>query len=126
LVLSYAATTNDVEGRGKAPFRNFDCAFKFLVDPTIELLDPGCFERKKLRLRMESSKIVMRFADGRVLKGYTEDFIPESLTFHFYKKNPKFSSDPLEVLVEDLKGIFLSGISREIQNPESPKKSPRE
>jgi hypothetical protein len=73
---------------------------------------------------MERSKIVMRFADGRVLKGYTEDFIPDSPTFHFYKKDPKFSSDPLEVLVDDLKGIFFV---RDFQgNPKSrePKKIP--
>jgi len=73
---------------------------------------------------MELSKIVMRFADGRVLKGYTEDFIPDSPTFHFYKKDPKISSDPLEVLVEDLKGIFFV---RDFQgNPKSrePKKIP--
>jgi hypothetical protein len=73
---------------------------------------------------MELSKIVMRFADGRVLKGYTEDFIPDSPTFHFYKKNPKLSSDPQEVLVEDLKGIFFV---RDFQgNPKSrePKKIP--
>jgi hypothetical protein len=73
---------------------------------------------------MEPSKIVMRFADGRVIKGYTEDFIPDSPTFHFYMKDPKFSSDPQEVLVEELKGIFFV---RDFQgNPKSrePKKIP--
>jgi len=73
---------------------------------------------------MERSKIVMRFADGRVLKGYTEDFIPDSPTFHFTKKDPKISGEPLEVLVEDLKGIFFV---RDFQgNPKSrePQKIP--
>jgi hypothetical protein len=73
---------------------------------------------------MEPSKIVMRFADGRVLKGYTEDFFADSPTFHFYEKHPKFSSDPTEVLMEGLKGIFFV---RDFQgNPKSrePKKIP--
>lgn len=73
---------------------------------------------------MEVSKIIMRFADGRALKGYTEDFFPDSPTFHFYKKHPKFSSDPIEVPVEGLKGIFFV---RDFQgNPKTrePKKIP--
>jgi len=73
---------------------------------------------------MEPSKIVMRYADGRVLKGYTQDFFPDKPTFHLYKKHPKFSDQPVKVLVKDLKGIFF--VRDFMGNPKSrePRKIP--
>ena len=73
---------------------------------------------------MEPSKIVMRYADGRVLKGYTQDFFPDKPTFYLYKKHPKFSDEPKEVSVKDLKGIFF--VRDFLGNPQKrePKKIP--
>jgi hypothetical protein len=81
-------------------------------------------KEKKLRLRMEPSKIVMRFADERVLWGYTEDFSRQP-DFPFLQEAPEILECPIEVLVEGLKGIFFV---RDFQgNPKSrePKKNTR-
>ena len=59
---------------------------------------------------MEPSKIVMRYADGRILKGYTKNFDPDKPTFFLYKGNPETFLRRILVSVEDLKAYFLSGI----------------
>ena len=73
---------------------------------------------------MESSRIVLRFTDGRVLKGYTQDFFPDQPTFHLHKKHPQFSKEAVEVSVKDLKGVFF--VRDFLGKPESrePKKIP--
>jgi len=73
---------------------------------------------------MEPSKTVMRDADGRIFKGYTQDSSPDKPAFHLYKEYPQFSEEAGEVLVKHLKGIFF--VHDFLGNPKSrePKKIP--
>jgi len=73
---------------------------------------------------MEPSKIVMRYVDGRVLKGYTQNFAPDKPTFHLYKGNPETSPKRIQVSMKELKAIFF--VRDFLGNPKSkePKKIP--
>ncbi|HEX3035697.1 MAG TPA: hypothetical protein VHT73_11305 [Thermodesulfobacteriota bacterium] len=57
---------------------------------------------------MERIKVVARFADGRVVKGYTQDFHPNKPRFHFLPIDAESSGKPVEVLVKELKLIEVS------------------
>ncbi len=55
---------------------------------------------------MEQIKLVVRFSDGRIIKGFTHDFYPNKDRFHlFLEAQP--SSGPIEVSVKELKAVFL-------------------
>jgi len=56
---------------------------------------------------MEPVKIVIRYADGRIIKGYTQNFLANKPTFHITPVDPKVSLGSLEVKVADLKAIFF-------------------
>jgi hypothetical protein len=49
-------------------------------------------------------KIVTRYADGNVLKGYTHDFFPNKSVFHL---KSIFGGKVVEVHLKDLKGVFF-------------------
>jgi len=50
-------------------------------------------------------KIVLRYTDGRILKGSTYDFSPVRQRFHFGPINS--SDDPIEVTMRELKAVFF-------------------
>lgn len=52
---------------------------------------------------MEPVKIVVHYADGRIIKGYTQNFLPNSPAFHL--RSSLHSQELIEVLVRDLKGV---------------------
>ncbi len=52
----------------------------------------------------ETNKVVVRFADGRVLKGTTEDFFPSRPGFHL---RPLGVSEVLDIRCKDLKAVFF-------------------
>jgi hypothetical protein len=52
-------------------------------------------------------KIVARFADGRVVKGTTADFVPAKPTFHVMLATDPVGAKPTELLVKDLKALFF-------------------
>jgi len=55
---------------------------------------------------MEKVKAVVRYSDGKVIKGFTEDFYPNKERFHLIPAdNP--SGGPIEVSMKDLKAIFM-------------------
>lgn len=56
---------------------------------------------------MESVKIVVRFADGRILKGYSQDFFPNKPLFHLVRNLARGSANRKEIRVSDLKAIFF-------------------
>jgi hypothetical protein len=57
--------------------------------------------------KMEPTKIIVRFADGRIMKGYTQNFSPNKPTFHLRPADPKASEETIEVLVQELKAVFF-------------------
>ena len=55
---------------------------------------------------MEKVKAVVRYSDGKVTKGFTEDFFPNKERFHLIPAN-NTSGVPIEVSMKDLKPIFM-------------------
>ena len=55
---------------------------------------------------MEKTKVVLRYSDGRLSKGFTEDFFPNKDSFHLTPANNP-SSGPTEVSMKDLKAVFV-------------------
>jgi hypothetical protein len=56
---------------------------------------------------MEHTKVVVRYADGRIIKGYTRDFLPTHRSFHVQPFDSGDSTDALDIWVGDLKGVFF-------------------
>lgn len=55
---------------------------------------------------MEKVKVVVRYSDGRLIKGFTQDFFPNKECFHLVPANDP-SGGAIEVSVKDLKAIFM-------------------
>ena len=53
------------------------------------------------------NKVVVRFADGRIIKGTTADFYPNKDTFHVSVEAAPTGDKPLEVSTHDLKAVFF-------------------
>lgn len=51
-----------------------------------------------------ANNVVVRFMDGRILKGTTRDFLPAKAMFHIH---PVDGQEAIEVLVQDLKAVFF-------------------
>jgi hypothetical protein len=56
---------------------------------------------------MEPAKVVVRYADGRIIKGFTEDFLPTNPSFHVQPLDPGTSTDAVEIFVRNLKAVFF-------------------
>jgi hypothetical protein len=56
---------------------------------------------------MEVNRIVARYRDGRVRKGYTENFFPNKPKFHLRPQSASGSGDSEEVHLNDLKAVFF-------------------
>ena len=52
----------------------------------------------------EINKVVVRYLDGRLVKGTTEDFFPNRPFFHLH---PLDSKERVDVLCKDLKAVFF-------------------
>jgi len=53
------------------------------------------------------NKVVARFADGRVVKGMTADFLPNRNLFHLSELEAPAGSKLLEICTNDLKALFF-------------------
>jgi hypothetical protein len=56
---------------------------------------------------MDPVKVVVRYADGKVIKGYTQDFFPNKDRFHLHPQQKSSGQDTEQVLVKELKAIFF-------------------
>ncbi len=56
---------------------------------------------------MEPVRVVMRFADGRLIKGYTNDFFPNKPMFHVRPSESELTDKGVEVLTKELKAVFF-------------------
>lgn len=74
------------------------------------------------------NKVVVRFADGRVIKGTTADFLPAKEMFHVNVSTEPVGAKPIEISKSDLKALFFvrdfSGNAKHVEsnefNPEHP------
>jgi len=53
-----------------------------------------------------TNRVVVRFADGRVIKGSTADFSPERRVFHLLPADAE-ARKTVEIAVNDLKALFF-------------------
>lgn len=53
------------------------------------------------------AKIVVRYRNGSMLKGYAQDFSPGAQYFHVRAEGGKTSSPPTRVVMQELKAIFF-------------------
>ncbi len=56
---------------------------------------------------MIRNKIVVRYQDGRILKGFTADFAPNKKFFHLTPMDAPPGTKPLEVRMSELKAVFF-------------------
>jgi len=56
---------------------------------------------------MEPSKIVVRYQNGKILKGHTQNFSPNKPVLHLNLLGASGSGDLVEVSLEDLKAVFF-------------------
>ena len=52
-------------------------------------------------------KIVVRYADGKILKGCTQSFFPNKPTFLVFPFSDMPTNQPMEVRLSDLKALFF-------------------
>ncbi|MFA4948872.1 MAG: hypothetical protein WC674_10260 [Candidatus Krumholzibacteriia bacterium] len=55
----------------------------------------------------QRNRVVVRFNDGRIFKGYTHDFLPEKDLFHLIEDTASEAGGVHEVEVSNLKAIFF-------------------
>jgi len=60
----------------------------------------------EFEVKMERIKVVVRYGDGRLIKGSTQDFFPNKERFHLIPANNP-SGEAIEVSMNDLKAIFM-------------------
>jgi hypothetical protein len=53
------------------------------------------------------NRVVARFADGRIVKGSTSDFVPGKESFHVSANGAPPGSKPLRVQMSDLKALIF-------------------
>ncbi len=53
------------------------------------------------------NKVVVRFVDGRIVKGTTADFLPTKDVFHVNQAADMAGAKPIEVFLKDLKALFF-------------------
>jgi hypothetical protein len=56
---------------------------------------------------MEPVKVVMRYANGKLIKGYTNDFFPNKPPFHVRSIESQPTDKGEEVSVKELKAVFF-------------------
>jgi len=56
---------------------------------------------------MIQNKIVVRYQDGKILKGQTNDFMPARPTFHISLIDTLPGTAPTEVQIADVKAVFF-------------------
>lgn len=55
---------------------------------------------------MERMKVVARYKDGKITKGFTQDFFPNKDRFHLFPPDHP-TSRGIEVIVDHLKAVFI-------------------
>jgi Family of unknown function (DUF6982) len=56
---------------------------------------------------MVQNKVVVRFQNGNVVKGFTADFMPNKDKFHLTPSDAQLGSPPLTVNIKDCKALFF-------------------
>ena len=55
----------------------------------------------------EPIRIVARYINGRIIKGWTPDFFPKKPSFHVYKSISEAAGEGVQVFLKELKAVFF-------------------
>jgi hypothetical protein len=55
----------------------------------------------------QRNRVVVRYIDGKILKGYTHDFLPEKELFHLIEETAAGEGSVHEVKMPELKAVFF-------------------
>jgi hypothetical protein len=58
-------------------------------------------------METQRNRVVVRFLDGNLLKGYTHDFLPEKDLFHLIEETAAGAGSVREIKSSDLKAVFF-------------------
>lgn len=53
------------------------------------------------------NKVVVRYVDGRIVRGTTSDFVPAKDSFHVTEATAAVGDRPLEIHMRELKAVFF-------------------
>ena len=56
---------------------------------------------------MEKVKIIARFLDGKMVKGYTQDFSPNKPAFHIFPHESANPNERVQIFFTNLKAVFF-------------------
>lgn len=56
---------------------------------------------------MEQIKVVIRYANGKIDKGFTNDFFPNKPKFHLHLLSSGPAEEGLDIFIKDLKAVFF-------------------
>ena len=56
---------------------------------------------------MEQNKVIVRYIDGRVVKGFVQDFFPNKECFHLRPLDNAAGNGLMEICLKDLKALFF-------------------
>jgi hypothetical protein len=56
---------------------------------------------------MDPVKVVVRYIDGKVSKGFTLDFFPNKEEFHLQSLDKSAGSETQKISIKELKGVFF-------------------
>jgi Tfp pilus assembly protein PilZ len=87
--------------------------FVYLADAQATLTDPKL--RKEYDIRpvsrtgpeMEPAKVIVHYANGRLIKGHANDFSPASPSFHVHPIELGAAEKGIEVRIKELKALFF-------------------
>ena len=64
-------------------------------------------ENLKANALIEPVKVIARYVNGKVLKGYTHDFSPNKQIFRIYPSIDEHSQEGTKIHMLDLKALFF-------------------
>ncbi len=56
---------------------------------------------------MEHVKVVVHYANGKIIKGYTNNFFPNKPLFHFNPVETELTDKGIEISIKELKAVFF-------------------
>jgi len=56
---------------------------------------------------MEKVRIVARYLDGRMVKGFTQNFAPNKPSFHIFPSEAADPKETVEIFIRELKAVFF-------------------
>lgn len=58
-------------------------------------------------VKSDYGKLVVRYADGRIIKGHSHDFYPNKPSFHLFRVVDGPTNEATEVRMKELKAVFF-------------------